>query len=44
MEKGGKKEVAAVVVGSLEAGPLSACVSESWILSVGVAENDDHTQ
>ena len=36
-----KKEVAAVDAGSLEVGPLSACASESWILSVEVAEFDE---
>ena len=30
-----------VDVGSLEVGPLSACTSESWILSVEVAEIDE---
>ena len=44
-KKGVKKEVAAVDVRSLEVDPLSACASESWILSVEVAETDvDHTQ
>ena len=37
-KKTAKKEVAAVNVGSLEVGPLSACASDSWILSVEVAE------
>ena len=46
-KRGVKKEVAAVHVGSLEAGPLSACASDFWILSVEVAEIDEssnHTQ
>ena len=40
-KKGAKKEVAAVDVGSLEVGPLSVCASDSWILSVEVAEVDE---
>ena len=36
-----KKEVAAVDVGSLGVGPLSACARESWILSVEVVEIDE---
>ena len=39
-KQGVKKEMAAMEVGSPEAGPLSACTSESWILSVQVAEID----
>ena len=35
-KKTAKKEVAAVDVGSLEVGPLSACASDSWILSDGL--------
>ena len=40
LKKGVKKEVPAVDVGSLEVGPLSACPSASWILSVEVADID----
>ena len=40
-KRGVKKEVAVVVVGSLDVGPLSVCASESWILSVEVAEIDE---
>ena len=40
-KKGEKKEGAGVDVGSLEVGPLSACASESWILSVEVTEIDE---
>ena len=41
LEKGAKKEVAVVEVGSLEFGPRSASASESWIHSVEVAETDE---
>ena len=39
-KKGAKKDVSAMDVGSLEVGPLNAPTSDSWILSVEVAEID----
>ena len=40
-KKSTKKDAAAVDVGSLEVSSLSICTSESWILSVEVAEVDE---